>query len=111
MAPLMGRPAVSLSQSKKSEPGSGSGPTHSRPRRPQRIGARRKKQKPSRFRGIGRFILASPRHLALAFGIGLACGALASRAAGTIAPPYAAILGAIVIYPALFVIWRRVKGH
>jgi hypothetical protein len=45
----MGRPAVSLSQSQKSEPGSGPAPTHSRPRRPHRTGARRKKQKPSRF--------------------------------------------------------------
>jgi hypothetical protein len=111
MAQLISRPRVSLPQSKKSEPGSGPGPAHSRPRRPHLTGTRRKKQKRSRFRRIGRFILASPRHLALAFVIGLGCGALASRAAGTIAPPYAAILGAIVVYPALFVIWRRVKGQ
>src|SRR6266446_903510 len=56
---------------------------------------------------IGRIIWVSPRHAALALATGLACGALASRIDGMVSPPYAAILGAAVFYPALLAVWRR----
>jgi hypothetical protein len=41
----------------------------------------------------------SPRHAALALATGLVCGVLSSRIGGMISPPYAAILGTLVVYP------------
>src|SRR4051794_41146493 len=79
-----------------------------RVRRPRRKGARRGRAKPSLLRRLGRIIWVWPRHAALAFATGLSCGALASHGVSTIAPPYAAILGALVVYPAIVAIWRLV---
>ena len=63
--------------------------------------------KPSVLRRVGRVIWVSPRHVALALATGLVCGGLASRIGGMISPPYAAILGTLVVYPALIAIWSR----
>jgi hypothetical protein len=52
-------------------------------------------------------VWVSPRHAALALATGLVCGGLASRIGGMISPPYAAILGTLVVYPALVAIWSR----
>jgi hypothetical protein len=52
-------------------------------------------------------VWVSPRHAALALTTGLVCGALAARIGGPIAPPYAAILGTLIGYPALVAVWRR----
>jgi hypothetical protein len=52
-------------------------------------------------------VWVSPRHLALALTTGLLCGVLSSRIGGTISPPYAAILGTLILYPALVAVWRR----
>ena len=71
-------------------------------------GARRVTRKPSVIRRVTRVIWVSPRHAALALATGLVCGALASRIGGTILSPYAAILGTLVVYPALVAVWRRV---
>jgi hypothetical protein len=49
----------------------------------------------------------SPRQAALALATGLVCGGLASRIDGMISPPYAAILGTLVVYPTLIAVWRR----
>jgi hypothetical protein len=38
---------------------------------------------------------------------GLACGIVAARYPGEIAPPYAAIAGTLGIYPALVAMWHR----
>jgi hypothetical protein len=46
------------------------------------------------------------RHAALAVVVGLLCGAAAARFAGP-AAPYAAIAGAVLLYPALIAAWRR----
>ncbi|HEX4615208.1 MAG TPA: hypothetical protein VH230_04760 [Stellaceae bacterium] len=51
----------------------------------------------------------SPRHAALALAIGLVCGVLVSRIGGVISPPYAAILGTLVGYPALVAVWQRLR--
>jgi hypothetical protein len=48
-----------------------------------------------------------PAHVALALAVGLGCGVAAARYHTVISPPYAAILGALVAYPALVVAWRR----
>ena len=56
---------------------------------------------------VGRIIWASLQHAALAFATGLACGALASHLVGLMAPPYAAIFGALVVYPASRAVWRN----
>jgi len=58
------------------------------------------------LRRVGRFIWVFPRHAALAFVTGLIAGAIASRFGGVLAPPYAATLGATVVYPALAMVWR-----
>ena len=63
--------------------------------------------KPSPLRRVGRIVWTSPRHAALALATALACGALASRVNSLVAPPYAAILGATLLYPALIALWRR----
>jgi hypothetical protein len=77
----------------------------------QRVGgARRAITKPSLLRRVGRVIWVSPRHAALALVTGLVCGSLASRIGGMISPPYAAILGTLVVYPALVAIWPRLSG-
>jgi len=52
-------------------------------------------------------VWVSPRHVALALATGLACGVLSSRISGIISPPYAAIIGTLVAYPALVAVWRR----
>ena len=44
-------------------------------------------------------------HVALALGMGLACGTAAARYPGMISPPYAAILGTLVIYPVIVAAW------
>jgi len=44
-------------------------------------------------------------HVALALGTGLACGSAAARYPEMIAPPYAAIIGAVVAYPAIVATW------
>jgi hypothetical protein len=38
---------------------------------------------------------------------GLVCGVLSSRIGGIISPPYAAILGTLVVYPVLVAVWQR----
>ena len=47
------------------------------------------------------------RHVALALATGLACGTAVARYPDVIAlaPPYAAILGTLVIYPVLVATW------
>jgi hypothetical protein len=52
-------------------------------------------------------VWVSPRHAALALATDLVCGSLASRIDGMISPPYAAILGTLVVYPTLIAVWRR----
>jgi uncharacterized membrane protein YoaK (UPF0700 family) len=60
---------------------------------------------------VARVIWVSPRHFALAFATGVVCGALAARNTGRIAPPYAAIIGAVVVYPVLLGAWRLVSAR
>jgi hypothetical protein len=80
------------------------------PARRQRVGgARRAITKPSVLRRVGQVVWVSPRHIALAFATGLVCGGLASRVGGMFSPPYAAILGTLVVYPALVAIWSRLS--
>jgi hypothetical protein len=64
--------------------------------------------KPLLLRRIGRIAWVPPLHAALALTTGVACGALAARFGGIVAPPYAAIFGAAVVYPALVAVWRRI---
>jgi hypothetical protein len=54
-------------------------------------------------------VWVSLRHAALALATGLVCGVIASRIGGMISPPYAAILGTLVGYPALVAVWRRLR--
>jgi xanthosine utilization system XapX-like protein len=54
-------------------------------------------------------VWVSPRHAALALATGLVCGIIASRIRGMISPPYAAILGTLIGYPALVAVWRRLR--
>src|SRR5215469_3719201 len=76
--------------------------------RRRRVGkGRRSATKPSLLCRVGRIVWTSPRHAALALATALACGALASRVNSLLAPPYAAILGAALVYPALIALWRR----
>ena len=44
-------------------------------------------------------------HLTLALGTGLACGIAAAHYPNVISSPYAAILGALVVYPAMVATW------
>lgn len=48
-----------------------------------------------------------PMHIAFALAIGLASGIAASRYHNVIAPPLAAILGTLVLYPVMLGIWWR----
>src|SRR5713226_9217556 len=93
----------------KAQIGTRSGPgTAAAPARLRRTGAaRRVAKKPSVIRRVARVVWVSPRHAALALATGLVCGGLASRIGGMISPPYAAILGTLVVYPTLITIWRR----
>src|SRR5215472_10778794 len=78
--------------------------------RRRRVGkGRHSATKPSLLRRVGRIVWTSPRHAALALAIALACGALASRINSLVAPPYAAILGATLLYSALITLWRRMS--
>ena len=87
---------------------SGSGVAASPARRRPTGGAQRRAAiKPSVLRRVGRMVWVSPRHAALALATGLVCGVLVSRIGGMISPPYAAILGTLVGYPALVAVWRR----
>jgi hypothetical protein len=93
----------------KAQTGAGSGPsTTTAPARRRRTGARRVARKASMIRRVARVVWVSPRHAALALATGLVCGGLASRVGGMISPPYAAILGTLVVYPALVAVWRLV---
>jgi hypothetical protein len=49
-------------------------------------------------------------HVALALATGLACGILASRYPSAIEPPYAAILGTLVLYPTMVTAWWRLNS-
>jgi len=57
---------------------------------------------------VARVLWVSPLHGALALATGIVSGGLASRIGGMISPPYAAILGTLVVYPALVAVWRLV---
>jgi hypothetical protein len=50
-----------------------------------------------------------PTHIAFALATGLACGIAASRYPDVIQPPGAAILGTLILYPAMVVAWRLVN--
>ena len=81
--------------------------TAAAPARRRTGAARRVAKKPSVIRRVARVVWVSPRHAALALATGLVCRGLASRIDGMIAPPYAAILGTLVVYPTLVAVWRR----
>jgi hypothetical protein len=49
-------------------------------------------------------------HLALALATGLTCGIAASRYSDVIEPPYAAILGTLILYPIMVAAWWRVHS-
>src|SRR6266571_2323059 len=93
----------------KAATGTRSGPsTTAAPTRRRRTGGgRRITRKPSVIRRVARMAWVSPRHAALALATGLICGGLAAHIGGMISPPYAAILGTLVVYPALVAVWRR----
>jgi hypothetical protein len=46
-------------------------------------------------------------HVALALATGLTGGIAAAHYPTAISPPYAAILGTLVVYPAMFAMWWR----
>jgi hypothetical protein len=46
-------------------------------------------------------------HTALALATGLACGIAAAHYPVVLSPPYAAILGTLVVYPAMVAMWWR----
>ena len=48
-------------------------------------------------------------HLALALATGLTCGIAASRYPDVIEPPYAAILGTLILYPVMVAMWWRLN--
>ena len=48
-------------------------------------------------------------HIALALGTGLAFGIADAHYATVISPPYAAIVGTLVVYPAMVAMWWRVN--
>ena len=70
-------------------------------------GRRRVTKKPSLIRRLGRAVWVSPGHAALALTTGLVCGALATRVRVPISPPYAAILGTLLLYPFMLAIYWR----
>jgi hypothetical protein len=47
-----------------------------------------------------------PPHMVFALATGLACGVAASRYPTPITPPYAAILGTLVLYPIMVATWH-----
>ena len=49
-------------------------------------------------------------HVVFALGTGLASGATAAHYPAVISAPYAAILGTLVLYPLMVVIWWRLHG-
>src|SRR6202040_27630 len=73
----------------------------SEPHRRPAIHRNRRRANHSTLRQVGRVIWMFPRHAALAFVTGLIAGSIASRFGGVLGPPYAAILAATVVYPAL----------
>lgn len=79
-------------------------------RRRRSTGRRRAAKKPSLIRRLAHGVWISPRHAALALTMGLVCGAVGARTGGPISPPYAAIIGTLIGYPALVAIWRRLPG-
>jgi hypothetical protein len=46
-------------------------------------------------------------HIIFALATGIACGIVAARYPEVISPPYAAILGTLVVYPVMVAIWWR----
>jgi hypothetical protein len=46
-------------------------------------------------------------HIVFALGIGFACGIVATCYPEVMAPPYAAILGTVVLYPVMVIMWWR----
>ncbi len=48
-------------------------------------------------------------HVALAMATGLACGIVDAHYPMVISPPYAAILGTLVLYPAMVAMWWRLN--
>ncbi len=49
-------------------------------------------------------------HVVLALATGLACGTVAARYPAVIEPPYAAILGALILYPLMVAAWWRIHS-
>src|ERR1700730_10456097 len=45
-------------------------------------------------------------HIIFALATGIACGIVAARYPEVISPPYAAILGTLVVYPVIVAMWR-----
>lgn len=48
-------------------------------------------------------------HIVFALATGLVCGIAARAWPDVIAPPYAAIVGTLMVYPLLVLIWRRLN--
>jgi hypothetical protein len=46
-------------------------------------------------------------HIIFALATGITCGLVAARYPEVISPPYAAILGTLVVYPVMVAIWWR----
>ena len=46
-------------------------------------------------------------HVALALATGLACGIATAHCPMVISPPYATIIGTLVVYPAMVALWWR----
>jgi hypothetical protein len=44
-------------------------------------------------------------HIVFALGAGFACAIVATNYPQVMAPPYAAVLGAVVVYPAMVTVW------
>ena len=49
-------------------------------------------------------------HVVFALGTGFACGIAATHYPDVIAPPYAAILGTVALYPVMVVMWRHLDS-
>jgi hypothetical protein len=61
------------------------------------------------WRRVRNVIWPLPTHIAFALGTGSACGTAASHYPEVIQPPGAAILGTLILYPAMVVAWRLVN--
>jgi hypothetical protein len=48
-------------------------------------------------------------HIVFALATGLACGIAAARYPDVISPPYAALVGTLVVYPAMVGMWWRLQ--